>query len=238
MTSRHSRFLHLERARAERPEHETSSSLESSNRFESMQERQDTPQEAAVPETHLERFKGQEPVPLAPPPEEDARRFPRCMLCESENGRFAQTCRMCGADLGTPQQLDYNERLWQERKQGLTRTLEDEREALRQLETQRQQEAQRKREDEERFARQIAELRAKEQSFGWFRHLRQHATVGTALLSLIPNPRVRWLTLACVVGLALGLMRFGEGGTRLAGLGLAALLAVLFIPPGLLGRFR
>jgi len=236
MTSKLSRFLHLERARTERPEPEPSSPLQSGGRFESMEQRGDAPQEAAIPEAHLERFKGHEPVALALPPEEDARRFPRCMLCESENGRFAKTCSMCGADLGTPQQLDYNERLWQERRKGLTRTLEDEREALRQLEAQRQQEARQKREDAERFARQIAELHAKEQSFGWVRHGLQHATVGTALLSLIPNPRVRWLALAGLVSLALGLWRFGDGGTRLAGMGLSALLVVLFIPPGLLGK--
>ena len=239
MKPRLSRFLHLERARAERPESETSSRLQSSGRFETLEERKDALQEAAIPESHLERFKGHDvPVGLAQPSEEDARRFPRCMLCESENGRFAQTCSMCGADLGTPQQLEYNEGLWQERRKGLSRTLEDEREALRRLEARRQEEEQQKREDAERLARMLEQLRKEEQSFGWLRHGLQHATVGTALLSLIPDKRLRWLTLAGAVGLALGLLRFGEGGTKLAGLGLCALLAVLFIPPRLLGKHK
>lgn len=239
MTPRLSRFLHLERDRGERPESESSPQVQSGGRFESLEERKDAPQEAAIPEAHLERFKGHEPgVELALPPGEDARRFPRCMQCESENGRYAKTCTMCGADLETPQQLDYNERLWQERRKGLTRTLDDEREALRQLEASRQQAEQQKREDEARYARMLQELRQQEQSFGWLRHGIQHATVGTALLSLIPDRRLRWLTLAVAVATALGLWRFGEGGTQLAGLGLGVLLAILFIPPNLLGKRR
>lgn len=138
MTSKLSRFLHLERPRTGRPESEASSAVQSGGRFETPQERAEH-QEAAVPEAHLERFRGHAPLALADVPEDDARRFPRCMRCESENGRFATACGVCGADLGTPEQLEFNERLWQERRKGLSRTHADEAEALRQLEARRRE---------------------------------------------------------------------------------------------------
>jgi hypothetical protein len=230
MTSKLSRFLHLERPRAGRPESEASSPLQSGARFESMEERKEA-HEVAVPEAHLERFKAQAPVALADVPEEDARRFPRCMLCESENGRFARTCSMCGADLGTPEQLEFNERLWQERRKGLTPTHEDEREALRQL-------AEQKREDAERFARQLEQLRAEERrSSPWVRAFSQHATLGMALLSLIPHPLVRWLTLAGAAALSVGMWRYGQGRTQWVGGGLFFLLLLMFLPPKALRRY-
>jgi hypothetical protein len=224
VTSKLSRFLHLERARVERPESEASSQLQSGNRFESMEERKEH-HETGVPDAHLERFRAQEPIAFADAPEEDARRFPRCMLCESENGRFAKTCRMCGADLGTPQQLEFNERLWQERRKELTRTRADESEALRQFEAQRRQD------DAEQLARQLAQLRAEEGMHPWVRAFSQHSTLGTALLSLIPHPLIRWLTFAGAVGLSVGLWRYGHGRAQWVGGGLSLLLLLLFIPP-------
>jgi hypothetical protein len=139
MTSKLSRFLHLERARTDRTEEETASPVQSGGRFEAPDEQRKAPHEAAVPEAHLERFKAQAPLALADVPEGDRRRFPRCLRCESENGRFAQACAVCGADLHTPEQREFNERLWQERKKGLSRTREDEAEALRQFDAQRPQ---------------------------------------------------------------------------------------------------
>lgn len=229
MTSKLSRFLHLERPRTGRPESETSSPLQSGARFESMEERKEA-QEVAVPEAHLERFRAQAPVALADVPVEDVRRFPRCMLCESENGRFAQVCSMCGADLGTPQQLEFNERLWQERRKSLTPTHEDEREALAQLAT-------RKREAAELFARQLEQLRAEERRPLWVRAFSQHTTLGMALLSLIPHPLVRWLTFAGAVGLSVGLWRYGQGRTQWVGGGLFFLLLLMFLPPKALRRY-
>ncbi|WP_164017436.1 hypothetical protein [Pyxidicoccus trucidator] len=228
MTSKLSRFLHLERARTGRPESETSSPVQSGGRFEDPQERRET-QEADVPEAHLERFKGQPPVGLADVPEDDVRRFPRCMLCESENGRFAQACGVCGADLGTPEQLEFNERLWQERKKGLSRTIEDEAEALRQLEA-------RRREDAEHFNRQLEKLRAEEGSYRWMRVFARHSTVGTALLALLPHPLLKGLMLATLIALPVGLWRYGHGLTKLGGLVLGLFFLSLFFPGRSYGR--
>jgi hypothetical protein len=217
--SKLSRFLHLERARAERAE--AAPPLQSGGRFESPQERTEH-QEAAIPEVHLERFKGQAPLALADLPEE-ARRFPRCALCGSENGRFAQACGVCGADLGTPEQLEFNERLWQERRKELSRTREDELEALRQHEA-------RRREAEAQVSRQFEQLRATEGSPRWLRAYAQHTSLGMALLSLLPHPLARGLTLAAAGCLVLGLWRYGQGWTRLAAMALVSLLLILFVP--------
>ncbi|NMO14457.1 hypothetical protein HPC49_06425 [Pyxidicoccus fallax] len=231
MTPKLSRFLHLERSRGERTESETSTPLRDGGRFESLEERKEAHAEAAIPETHLERFKGEAPLALADAPE-DTRRFPRCMVCESENGRFAPRCTVCGADLGTPEQLEFNERLWQERKHGLSRTRADEIEAL------RQQEEQRRREQAEQLELQIARLRAEERPARWVRMFSQHSTLGTALLSLIPHPLLRWLTLGGLFCLTGGLWRYGRGGTQLAGAMLTVFLVALFVPPGALRRGR
>lgn len=228
--SKHSRFLHLERPRAERGEPAApSTALRDGGRFETLEERREALQEAAIPETHLERFRGQAPLALADMPE-DVRRFPRCALCESENGRFAKACAVCGADLGTPEQLEFNERLWQERRKTLSRTQEDEAEALRQLEEARKQEEARKHEAAEHFERQLQQLRAEEGSSRWIRAFSEHSTVGSALLALIPNPRVRPLVLAGLILLGVGLWRYGAGGARLAGVALCVVLAGLFLP--------
>ncbi|MFP2911421.1 hypothetical protein ACLESD_41630 [Pyxidicoccus sp. 3LFB2] len=227
-TPKLSRFLHLERPRTERPESDTASPVQSGGRFEDPQERKET-QDAGVPEAHLERFKAQPPVALADRPEGDARRFPRCMRCESENGRFAQACAVCGADLGTPEQLEFNERLWQERKQGLSRTIEDEAEALRQAEA-------RKREAAEHFASQLAQLRAEEGSYRWMRVFSQHSTVGTALLALIQPPLAKLLTVAVLIAVPVGLWRYGHGWTRLGGLALGIFFLALFVPGRSYGR--
>lgn len=220
--SKLSRFLHLERARGERPQHgDGASPLRDKGRFESPQERRDAPQEAAVPEAHLERFKGEAPLALADVPEE-ARRFPRCALCESENGRFAKACAVCGADLGTPEQLEYNERLWQQRRQGLSRTRADEVEALRQHE-------QRRREQEALAERMLEQLRQQEED-GWLRAFLKRSAVGTALLSFTRGPLDRFLTLLALACLPVWLWRLGGAGARLGALVLALVFASLFVP--------
>ena len=65
MSPKSSRFLHLERSRGEGPNKDAPSKLQSSNRFEHLSQRGDAPQNASVPETHLERFRGEAPLTLA-----------------------------------------------------------------------------------------------------------------------------------------------------------------------------
>jgi hypothetical protein len=224
--SKLSRFLHLERARGERPQHgDGAAPLRDKGRFESPQERREAPQEAAVPEAHLERFKGEAPLALGDVPEE-ARRFPRCAVCEAENGRFAKACGVCGADLGTPEQLEYNERLWQQRRQELSRTRADEVEAL------RRNEEQRRREQEALADRMLEQLRRQQAEDGPLRAFLKRSAVGTALLSFTRGPVDRFLTLLTLALLPVFLWRHGGWGARLGALVLALVFASLFVPRG------
>jgi hypothetical protein len=229
MKPRLPRFLHLERDRGERPAPESAPPLRDGGRFESLEERREAPPEAAVPDTHLERFRGDAPLALADVPEE-ARRFPRCAVCESENGRFVKACTVCGADLGTPEQLEYNERLWQQRRQELSRTHADELEALRQHE-------ERRREQEALADRMLEQLRAQEGSPRWKRAASQRAALGPTLLALIPHPRLRWGVLGAALLLPVALWRYGRGEARLAALVLCVIFLGLFLPRGP-SRFR
>ncbi|RJS21761.1 hypothetical protein DRW03_15575 [Corallococcus sp. H22C18031201] len=229
MKSRLSRFLNLERERPERGAPQASS-LESSGRFEALSEREAVAGETGVPEAHLERFKGQEPLALTD--EEEALDFPRCVRCESENGRFAATCGVCGADLGSPEQQAANTERWKAQREAR----EAER-ASAQAGGLARADAER-REEAERYGRMLDELRAEERASSRWSRMGEHTTVGTALLSLIPDPRVRWGTVV-VVGLgALWMAGHGPMSVRSIGRALSFLLLLLFLPRRSIGGWR
>jgi hypothetical protein len=219
MTSKFSRFLHLERSRGERPKPEEPTRLQSGGRFEALAQRGEAPQGAEVPEAHLERFRGQAPLALEPASQE-AEHFPRCGSCESENGRFAQACEMCGADLTTPQQREYNERLRQARQ-----AQELEREQAR-AESRRQQEAQQK---EEYAARVELMEKLRKNSTGPGTHELEN-TPGMLLLKFIPFRPVRWAIAGgiCLIPFVIALSG-GRSERRMAA-GLGLILALLFLP--------
>ncbi len=226
MTSRLSRFLHLERPRGERPTVDASARLQNGSRFESVVGPGEAPGAVAVPEAHLERFKRHGEVPLALEQEAaDARSFQRCMRCEGENGRFAVTCGVCGADLGSPEQRAYSEQRWQAQEQAEA----GRREALR-AEEQRREEA-RRREAASQFEQLVERLRKEERGHSWLVSvLSEQGSVGLVLLRRMGDRRVRQAVAVGCVLVPLLLVRFGEGWIRLAGLGLGALLGVLFVP--------
>jgi hypothetical protein len=222
MSFKFSRFLHLERSRGDRPKSEEPSRLQSGGRFEAMAERGEAPQGAAVPETHLERFRGEAPLAFADAPQGEEY-FPRCARCESENGRYHQACPVCGADLNTPEQREYNERHRQDR-QAHERT---QAQALEQ--SRRQIEAQQK----EEMAQRI-ELMEQLRSDPWGERqgegLFNPVSPGLWLLRLIPSNRVRW-----GVGVGLFLLPFlvarlvpREG--RIVAFILGLVLVILFVP--------
>jgi len=228
MTSKFSRFLHLERSRGERPKPEESSGLQSGGRFEALAQRGEAPQGAEVPEAHLERFRGEAPLALADAPQE-AEHFPRCARCESENGRFVQACGVCGADLNTPQQREYNERLRQ------TRQVQEREQEHALAERRRQVEAQQK----EEFAERV-QLMEKLRSDPWGDRrggtLLRGRSPGMALLGLIPSGRMRWAVGVGLILLPLLVARLIPFRMRgLAG-ALGVLLLVLFLPPSWMRR--
>lgn len=76
------------------------------------------PAEPRIPDSATDRFRppAERPLEVAEAPE-GQQPFRRCARCEMDNARFAEACSNCGADLGTPEQEAFNERLWAARRQ-------------------------------------------------------------------------------------------------------------------------
>jgi hypothetical protein len=228
MTSRLSRFLHLERSRAERPRVEEPSRLQNGGRFEAVAGPVEPPATVTVPEAHLERFKrhGETPLALEEGPA-DARSFQRCFRCEAENGRFVQACGVCGADLGSPEQREYSEERWRAQAEQEARARE-----ARKAEEQRQQEAKR-RQAEALFAGMAEGLRRESRGRAWLPASDGTDSLGLRLLRLVPEGRMRQAVGVGCVAVPLLLMTFGEGLVHLGGYCLGLLSFVLFVPPWL-----
>lgn len=231
MSSRFSRFLHLERARGEKPGPEGQVRLEGGGgRFESVTGPGDTrPSQVAVPEAHVERFKHHGQAPLAfDADSSEAQRFPRCVRCQTENGRFTQVCTTCGADLQAPEQLAYDTERARETRQAEAQL----RERLVVKPHALQNEAERLAE-KQRFD---AELRqALEADRSWLSKMSPLFTpsLGMGLLRLIPNPAARWSAIAWGIGLPFLLVRFGNRPLQVLGMYLGAALLVIFVPTSL-----
>jgi hypothetical protein len=236
MSSRFSRFLHLERSRGERPKPEEPSRLQSSGRFEEMAQRAEGLDSTVVPEAHVERFKrhGETPLVLAEKPAE-GQLFPRCARCGSDNGRYAQQCTGCGADLTTPEQRAYTEQHWQERQAR-------ESEAQRALAEDRQRREALRKEEEARRVETIARLYLKKGGGSWVRYVLSQPSIGLGLLGLIPHVAARWAVLGGAILVPLVLLRFGSRPARFAGLMMMVAVALLLIPRSWLsykgGRWR
>jgi hypothetical protein len=230
-SNKFSRFLHLERARADKTPPEGQVRLQDGNRFESVVgPGGEAPSTVSVPEAHVERFKrhGETPLALDTGPAE-AQHFPRCVRCEAENGRFASTCTTCGADLQAPEQLAYNQQRGREHAQAEARTREQ---------MQAAQKAHRASADE-RLAEQRRyeallrqELEKDRPLLSRWQHLGE-PSFGVGLLRLIPHPLARWSTLAWAIGLPVLLVRFGNEPLRLLGMYLGVVVLLLFIPTSL-----
>jgi hypothetical protein len=119
--SRLGRFLHLERARAERPE-EAEPSAGTAERFEGVERPGPSPEAPRSSGADLDRF-GPEPPPRVELLETAPGRqpFKRCMRCGMDHGVFATECSGCGASLDTPAQRAFNEALWAGRREEAAR---------------------------------------------------------------------------------------------------------------------
>ncbi|HEX8823380.1 MAG TPA: hypothetical protein VF794_25865 [Archangium sp.] len=232
MSSKFSRFQHLERARGEKPTSEGQVKLQNGGRFESVAGPGETaPSSVAVPEAHVERFKlhGQTPLALDHEPTRE-QLFSRCIHCETDNGRFAQVCTTCGADLHSPEQLADNARRSRDQAQAEAQTRE-------QMASVPQAAPQLS--EAEKLARQqlailqLTQSLEKERSvLGRLQPLLDPC-LGVGLLRLIPDPRARWMTLAAVVGLPFLLTRLGSQPLRMVGIYLGMFLIVSFVPTSL-----
>ncbi|HYO51375.1 hypothetical protein [Archangium sp.] len=236
MSSRFSRFLHLERSRGEKPNPDGQVRLRDGSRFESVAGPGEArPSTVAVPEAHVERFKlhGQTPLALDDVPAE-GQRFPRCVRCQAENGRFVRECTTCGADLQSPEQLAYNEELWRSREQAEAQT----REQMEVHQKARQESEAAQLAERQRYAEQMHRALAQDRSFLGKLQPLFTPCLGVGLLRLIPHPLARWMSLAWAIVLPILLVRFGNEPLRMLGFYLGVLVFVSFVPTSLLTAGR
>ena len=228
MTSKFSRFLHIERARGERPAPEGKAGLQAGHRFESVKGPGEAAQApVAVPEAHLNRFKAEEPLALAeePGPGVD---FPRCARCEAENGRFNQHCHLCGADLHSPEQRAYTAKRQQDQQEAEARH----RAEVEALSLARQQAEAERQQDADRYHQMLRQQLREEKPRGTgLRLFEGHMSIGMGLLHLlIPHDRARWAALAACLATPMLLIRYGQGRVASVGWTLGVFMFMLFAP--------
>ncbi|WNG32638.1 hypothetical protein F0U61_02685 [Archangium violaceum] len=230
-SNKFSRFMHLERARGDKTAPGGQVRLQNGGRFESVAgPGSEVPSSVAVPEAHVERFKlhGQTPLALDDTPAQ-GQDFPRCMRCQTENGRFTRECVTCGADLQAPEQLAYNQERWRAQEQAEAQT----REQMKVLQKIRQEDDAEQLAERQRYVEELHRALEKDRLF--ISKLQPLFTpcLGVGLLRLIPHPLARWMTLAWTILLPLLLVRFGNDSLQVLGLYLGMLIIVIFVPTGL-----
>jgi Flp pilus assembly protein TadB len=156
------------------------------------------------------------------------------MDCQMDNTVYAATCQNCAAELDTPAQRAFNERLWKERQA----QAETERRELAEREQVRQRDAS----EQARSRREVAEELARRERdriddelpdgpFGGGPVARPGAdTAGMRLLRMLPGLGWR-IAAACVaIGIPLLLLLFGRGQIQMVGMMLLGLVIALFSP--------
>jgi hypothetical protein len=230
------RFRNIERARGPGAETEPGPSP---RRFERVEGPGPASVEPAIPESATDRFRPPRERPLEVAERPDGEQpFRRCARCETDSARFAETCQNCGADLSTPEQQGFNERLWSRR----CREAAEEARALAGRERERDRLAAEEQAARRALAVEMARREADriegELGGAWGRPGR--SSPGMRLVRAIRNPVLRVAVILTAVALPVGLVVAGRpgGGLRVAGmLGVAALLGLL-APPGWLRRSR
>lgn len=114
MSHRLRRFLHLERERPAREGETSATPAPSAGRIEAVQRPAGPgPRAATRSGAELGRF-GPEPEPVVELLETDGKpAFSRCLRCGMDSHVLATACPGCGADLDTPEQRAFSERLWE-----------------------------------------------------------------------------------------------------------------------------
>jgi hypothetical protein len=242
VSERRDRFRNLEKRRQTGPAEPAPAA---SGRFEAVE----APGEALrpeVPEASGDRFRR----PLERSPEVEVRSaeeqpFVRCARCEVDNSVYAAACAQCQADLNTPEQRAYNERLWAERR------AEAKREAAEVAERQQERERQRTEEEKARIAyaselaRQVGQqerrrLDAESGAAGWgsrrwgkgrLSWTGGGPPLGWTLLRLIEDPWMRGVAVMLLVAVPSVLAIFARGPARGAGILLLLVVAGLLLLP-------
>ncbi len=189
----------------------------------------------SIPSSSTDRFRPAVERPLETVEERTgAQPFVRCMDCQMDNTVYAATCQNCAAELDTPAQRAFNERLWKERQS----QAEAEKRALAEREEARQRDAG----DQARSRREVAEHMAEMERARTDREYGggtldggpvagpRSDTAGMRLLRMLPSLPWR-IAAACVaIGIPILLLLFGRGQVQMVGLMLLGLVIALFSP--------
>jgi hypothetical protein len=211
-SERRDRFLKLERARPDRGDGNDPVPSSSTDRFRPPPER---PLETA------EERRGAQP-------------FTRCASCQMDNTVYAASCQNCGAELDTPAQRAFNERLWAERQA----QAEAERREIAERERVRQSEAAEQARSRREVAEHMAEMEKARTEREYGDGLSEGGpvagpvggTTGMRLLRMLPGLGWR-IAAACLgIGIPLLLLLFGRGQLQMAGMLLLGLVIALFSP--------
>ncbi|HEY8208363.1 MAG TPA: hypothetical protein VIG99_12825 [Myxococcaceae bacterium] len=116
--SRLDRFKHLETRRTERGG-DDDAGKKTEERFARV-EKEQAPDRAPSPANRpaaqrVARQVSDQPLALETRSKEE-QQFIRCMGCEADNSRYAQSCVHCGSALWTDEVRDYNEKFWRQRQ--------------------------------------------------------------------------------------------------------------------------
>lgn len=220
--SRLDRFKRLEARRAERAG-EGAKNTEA--RFSHV-EQERPPAEAPVSRPAVQRMERQvseQPLALDTRSTEE-QQFIRCMICEADNGRFAQVCVHCGAALQTEQQREFNEQFWRQRRSEAAQ----EQQAVEQLQQHQAQLS----EEHARVQRQAFEQMVRESQDGSSRQ-----PPGIRLINALKDPIIQWVLIGAFVlaglGAGVGLWRSrpDQHTLRIVCGAILGIEALLFTPP-------
>ncbi|HET6924043.1 MAG TPA: hypothetical protein VFI16_12925 [Anaeromyxobacteraceae bacterium] len=247
------RFRNIERARAPGPE---AGPAEAPERFQRLEGPGAPAAEPAVPGSATDRFRPPRERPLeVAEPAAGEQPFRRCARCEMDNARFADACQNCGADLRTPEQEAFNERLWARRRQEAA----EEARVLAERAAERERLAEEERKTRVALATEMARMEAdrvegeldraagrERWGRGWGRDPGlpydpdapwggpPRAPPGLRWLRAIKNPLLRIAVIAVAVALPVLLIVLGrrDAGVRFAGMMIVVVLLGLLSPPG------
>jgi hypothetical protein len=235
VTDRMRRFLGLERRRRDTAHEEQP---KTGGRFGAVEGPATAIPIDTVPEDAADRFRApQERLPDVERSREGEQPFVRCSRCEVDNTVYAATCLNCQADLGTPEQRAFNEKLWASRKVEASREAEELAERRQEQERAGAEEQRLRRAMAEEMAREVGErerrrLDGENPAWGWSSGGRP---LGLRLLERISDERLRAAILGAVVAI---LVLIALLGARRVALGLFMLIVLLFVPSRRSGRWR
>lgn len=233
--SRLSRFLHLERPRAEGTS-DAGAAPATAGRFGGVERPGAGPTAPRSSGADLDRF-GAEPPPSLELLETGAgeRPFTRCMRCGMDHNVSATECSGCGAGLDTAEQRGFNDRLWVRRQEEAAREATAAAERKQQEARAGAELAKARRAMGEELAREVGareRLRLGTDARGWtgWGSGDTGAPVGLRILRALPDWRWQLGAIGVALGLVGGLLAYGLRGHPAALFG-AIVLAILLVAP-------